>query len=301
MTTNSCSKEEVKSKKEKVRRERFPTGVRRPVSPLTLSLLTFALLLFFWPAVGQGQSSYRRDRTDRSRRDVATGQDPARSKSGRPEISGRPEASKSQTAGGATATPAGRITGPTEPNVTAKSADRRSSRPVEKPQVPSAGQDAQWAKYEVILQRNMFSRQRVPIRLKEAVKEAPRAMPNPESYFLLKGVVQENSQFIAFVEDKQTGSVLRLRQGDRVARGTIKSLNLDGVEYQLADKTTAVSMGFDLEGRHGAVTAGDLAGYTPMAAPAASGATTSPQAAPAADEAAILQRLMEQRKQQLGQ
>ena len=59
-------------------------------------------------------------------------------------------------------------------------------------------------------------------------------MPNPESYFLLKGVVQENNQFIAFVEDKQTGSVLRLRQGDRVARGTVKSLTLDGLEYELA-------------------------------------------------------------------
>jgi hypothetical protein len=290
MMTNSCSKEKVKSKKEKVRRERFPTGVARAVSPLTFSLLTFALLLFVWPTVSQGQSSYRRDRTDRSRRDVPPGQDPARSKSG------RPEASKAQTAA-----PAGRITGSAEPNAAPKSTDRRSSKPVEKPRVPSAGQDELWAKYNLILQRNMFSRKRVPIRLVNDQPDPPKIIPNPESYFLLKGVVQENNQFIAFVEDKQTGSVLRLRQGDRVARGTIKSLNLDGVEYELADKTTAVSMGFDLEGRHGAVTAGDLASYAPTVAPAASGATTSPQAAPSADDAAILQRLMEQRKQQLGQ
>jgi len=126
-------------------------------------------------------------------------------------------------------------------------------------------------------------------------------MPNPESYLLLKGVTQENNQFIAFVEDKQNGSVLRLRQGDHVARGTIKSVNLDGLEYQLGDQTTSVSMGFDLEGRHGAVTAGDLANYSATALSASPGSSTGPQAAPSADEAEILKRLMENRKQQLGQ
>lgn len=162
-------------------------------------------------------------------------------------------------------------------------------------------QDEQWAKYDIILTRNMFSRQRIPPPSGEPIVEPPKPMPNPESYLLLKGVAQENNQFIAFVEDKQSGSVLRLRQGDHVARGTIKSVNLDGLEYQLGDQTTSVSMGFDLEGRHGAVTAGDLASYSPTAAAAVQGASTGQPAAPPADEAEILKRLMEQRKQQLGQ
>ena len=276
----------------------------RPVAwgtRITLVATAVALVLASWPTVGRGQSSSRRDRTDRSRRDSSTGQDPARSRSTRPEASGRTEASKSQTVGVAAALQPGRITGPVEPNVAAKPDESRSSRSSERSRGRSAGQDEQWAKYEIVLQRNMFSRQRVPFRPQEPVVERPRVMPNPESYFLLKGVVQENNQFIAFVEDKQTGSVLRLRQGDRVARGTIKSLNLDGLEYELADKTTPVSMGFDLEGRHGAVTAGDLASYMPMAAPTVQGAATGPQAAPPADEVEILKRLMEQRKQQLEQ
>jgi hypothetical protein len=161
-------------------------------------------------------------------------------------------------------------------------------------------QDEQWAKFDIILTRNMFSRDRIPARRGPVVEEK-KFMPNPESYFLLKGVVQENKQFIAFVEDKQSGSVLRLHEGDKVARGTIKSLNLDGLEYQLADKTTTVSLGFDLEGGHGAVTAGDLASFSPTAAPAGKGQSTGGQAAPSAGEAEILKRLMEQRKQQLGQ
>jgi hypothetical protein len=162
-------------------------------------------------------------------------------------------------------------------------------------------QDEQWAKYDIILARNMFSRDRIPKRKRDAMVEPPKNMPNPESYFLLRGVTQENSQFIAFVEDKQSGSVLRLHQGDHVARGTVKSVNLDGLEYQLADKTTPVSLGYDLEGGRGAVTAGELASLSQTAAPAAQGQSAGSPAAPSANEAEILKRLMEQRKQQLGQ
>lgn len=125
--------------------------------------------------------------------------------------------------------------------------------------------------------------------------EPPKIMPNPESYLLLKGIAQENQQFIAFVEDKRTGSVLRLRQGDPVARGLVKSLYLDGLEYEFQGKTIAVHMGSDLEGGFGAVTAGDLASFTPLATPAA-----GPAPAPSADEAEILQRLMQQRQQEMG-
>ena len=158
---------------------------------------------------------------------------------------------------------AGRITKSAEPSPAPRPVERRSS--------PRADRGEQWAKYSIILDRNMFSRQRVkPLPPGAVVKERPRVMPNPESYFLLKGVVQENNQFIAFVEDKRTGSVLRLRQGDTVARGLVKSLNLDGLEYQFQDKTIPVTMGSDLEGGSGALTAGDLASYSATAAPAAS-------------------------------
>jgi hypothetical protein len=123
-------------------------------------------------------------------------------------------------------------------------------------------------------------------------------MPDPESYFLLRGVVQQDNQFIAFVEDKRTGTVLRLREGDTVARGMVKSLNLDGLQYQFQDKTISVTMGSDLEGGSGALTASDLASFSALAAPAAS---STGSVAPSADEAEILKRLMEQRQQQLGQ
>jgi hypothetical protein len=135
-------------------------------------------------------------------------------------------------------------------------------------------------------------------------------VPNPESHFVLKGIVQENNEFIAFIEDTQAGTVLRLRQDDRVARGAIKRLSLDEIEYQFEERTTAIKLGYDLEGRLGPVAASVAAPQPAVTAPAAQtppGAATppagqTPAAAPATgDEAEILKRLMEQRKQQLGQ
>jgi hypothetical protein len=158
-------------------------------------------------------------------------------------------------------------------------------------------QDENWTPFEIILKRNMFSRQRVPERVEGPRPDPITIVPNPESYLLLKGIVQEDQQFIAFVEDKRTGSVLRLHEGDSVARGTVKSLTLDSLEYEFQDQTTLVHLGLDLEGRGGAITAGDLSSFMPMTSSSGS-STPSP---PSADEAEILKRLMEQRRQQMGQ
>jgi hypothetical protein len=159
-----------------------------------------------------------------------------------------------------------------------------------------------WARYEIILQRNIFSRNRRPFRLQreEERPAEPVTLPDPESYYLLKGIVQEDGAFIAFVEDKRDGSVLRLREGDRVARGTVESFSLDGLAYRMEEEVTRVMLGSDLQGGYGAVTATDLmdwSGTSATPAPAGSGETP----APSADEAEILRRLMEQRRQQLGQ
>ncbi len=267
---------------------------------LTLMAIAAALVIASWPATGRSQSSSRRDR-ERFRRDDPRSSGSTRPDFGRPQSSTGPGSTKVESArrDGATQTKpdaarpgtaqptTGRITKPAEPNAAPRPVERRAPRRVV--------QDEQWKKYEIITQRNMFSRQRVPVRQQEQMVERPRVMPNPESYLLLKGVAQENNQFIAFVEDKRTGSVLRLRQGDPVARGMVKSLSLDGLEYEFQGKAVAVRMGSDLEGGTGAITAADLASYTPSAAPAAGSAP-----APTADEAEILKRLMEKRQQEMG-
>ena len=101
-----------------------------------------------------------------------------------------------------------------------------------------------WARYQIILDRNIFSRQRGPIRRPEDDEE-PReiVMPNPESYLLLRGVVQEDGTFIAFVEDTRSAEILRLHKGDSVARGVIAALNLDVLEYEWEGRKIAVRIG----------------------------------------------------------
>lgn len=172
---------------------------------------------------------------------------------------------------------------------------------------PGLSQDAAvpkkdaWENYQIILQRNIFSRQRGPLvdRSQRRQMDTPPP-PNPESYYVLKGIVQENSVFIAFIEDTQRSQIFKVREGDSVARGKIKALNLDTIEYQFEDRVVKVAIGKDLEGGSGTITLNQMyelsQAYTPTSQEAAEESST-----PSADEAEILKQLMERRRQQLGQ
>jgi len=159
-----------------------------------------------------------------------------------------------------------------------------------------------WADYEVILNRNMFSRQR-GARQRERRDEERRevVMPNPESYFKLKGIVQEDGQFIAFLEDTRSNSVLKLRQGDAVARGTVKALTLDTIQYQRDDQVTTVQLGYDLEGGQGAVTMNELMEWSQTTSTPSTKPQETSSETPTGEAADILKQLMERRRQELGQ
>jgi hypothetical protein len=158
-----------------------------------------------------------------------------------------------------------------------------------------------WAAYKVIVERNIFSRQRGarPERPDRGGVRTPPA-PNPESYYLLKGIVQENGVFIAFLEDTQRGRILRVRDGDSVARGKVKISNLDTIEYQFEDRTVTVAMGNDLEGGQGAITLTQMYELSQAYSTTPQEGTTE-SSGPSADEAEILKQLMERRQQQIGQ
>lgn len=165
----------------------------------------------------------------------------------------------------------------------------------------ATGRQDAWEKYQIILQRNIFSRQRGSIRQREVDERPGRVVtPSLESYFLLKGIVQEDSKFIAFIEDNRGGGILRLREGDSVARGIIKALNLDSIVYQLEDRTVTVTIGHDLEGGHGAITITQLYEWSQTSSAAPKEGATQ-QSSTSEDDADILRQLMERRQQQIGQ
>ncbi len=88
-----------------------------------------------------------------------------------------------------------------------------------------------WAQFQIIIERNIFSRQRGRRRREQTKEpERPRYVPTPESKIVLKGIVNQNGSFVAFFED--SGSMLYVQAGDAVARGTVQALTLDHVVFQ---------------------------------------------------------------------
>jgi len=161
-----------------------------------------------------------------------------------------------------------------------------------------------WANYEIILQNNIFSRDRRPkvVDQPETRPEPEEVVVSPESYYRLKGLVQEDGAFIAFIEDTRYNNVLQLREGESVARGIVKNLTLDSLEYEYNDKTVGVQIGRDLEGGFGAVTQSELMqwGGTQTTSGSDSTSTSTPSEPATGDEADILEQLRQRRQQQLG-
>ncbi len=153
-----------------------------------------------------------------------------------------------------------------------------------------------WEDYEVLVRRNMFSRQRSPRSVEGPVRPEVVTVeaPSPERYVLLRGVVRSGDEFIAFLEDMRTGEVIRARAGDEVVRGRVAEVTLDGVRYVREDTETEVPIGENLEKSNvspAAQAAGEATGSGEQA-------IVAPETGPAAD---LLERLRQRRQEELGQ
>ena len=185
-----------------------------------------------------------------------------------------------------------------EPSVPAGNQQLTAPRDSQEPINPADS----WDTYRIVVERNMFSRQRGPRvdRRRRQVPVAPPA-PDPESYVVLKGIVQEDGAFIAFLEDTQSGQILRVRQGESVVRGKIKALTLDSIEYEFEDKTTTVTMGLNLQGGRDGIAFTGMYELSQTSSTTSAEGTTESSAPSSEDEAEILRQLMERRQQQVGQ
>jgi hypothetical protein len=77
----------------------------------------------------------------------------------------------------------------------------------------------------------------------------PGAPGGPDTLFILRGVVGEDGQFTAFVEDTTAKSVLELAAGAPLGRGRIKSIDADAIEYEAPGTSKRVEVGQDLSGK----------------------------------------------------
>jgi hypothetical protein len=124
-----------------------------------------------------------------------------------------------------------------------------------------AAKEPVWDDYKIILERNMFSRNRMPP-VDNKVPIVTRPPANPESFYILRGITSENSVYWVFLQDNKQGGMLQKRVGDDVARGKIKSvLGLDSIEFQMGETTKTIQMGYDLEGGKGKIDVRDVSNF----------------------------------------
>ncbi|MDB5321779.1 MAG: hypothetical protein JWN40_3410 [Phycisphaerales bacterium] len=77
----------------------------------------------------------------------------------------------------------------------------------------------------------------------------PGAPAGPEASFVLKGIVEAEARFTAFIEDKSAKRVASVGVGEAIALGRIKSINLDAIEYEgTGGATRRIEVGRNLMG-----------------------------------------------------
>ena len=148
--------------------------------------------------------------------------------------------------------------------------------------------------FAILSQKNIFMRDRQPppdpSRWQHRQPDPPRVYtPEPAAKsFVLRGVVIEDNELHAYVENTRTGEVTRLLPGDAIADGHCVNIVIDAIAYEQNGNVQWIDVGENLLGS-------TVAAPPPTTAPA--GSTTAPSGAGTSDPAlsSIEQRLRERR------
>lgn len=165
------------------------------------------------------------------------------------------------------------------------------------------GDDAQfWDNYGVLVEQNIFSRQRGRALRRDDDKQKEPPAPAPESYFVLKGIVRQNEEYVAFLEDTRMGATIRARTGDSIARGRLKSLTLDNIEFELDSETIKIEIGDNLQGKAptSPVTYDELIEWSQSSSESSEKQTSGQEEGQSSEDEEILRRLMERRRREIG-
>lgn len=107
-----------------------------------------------------------------------------------------------------------------------------------------------WDRYKVLVQRNMFSKERG--RPREEVRvERKRDVPPPpriESDLVLIGVVQKDGAPAAIVENRVSGKIVTVKPGDSIGAGAIKVISLDSIDFEIDGILSVIKIGSTLAG-----------------------------------------------------
>jgi hypothetical protein len=101
-------------------------------------------------------------------------------------------------------------------------------------------------RYGVLYEHDIFlrDRRRAPTR----VATSRPMFETPEQAFVLTGIVFEDGEYHAYLEDLARGQSLKLRIGDSIARGQIEDILIDAIQYGWQGGEAWVGIGNNLTG-----------------------------------------------------
>lgn len=114
-----------------------------------------------------------------------------------------------------------------------------------------------WQEYRVIVERNIFLKQRGPRAepLSASLSDLPQLAPPrpmpiylPESSLVLTGIIRRGGEHIAFLEETRTGVTSRLGIGDPVGDGRIAHIALDRLVFERNGQSAEIEVGRCLDG-----------------------------------------------------
>ena len=150
---------------------------------------------------------------------------------------------------------------------------------------PLPGQEARtWDRYRILVDRNMFLRDRSRARPVAAPRtaEAPPAPADSDQRLVLRGVARRDGVHVAFFENTRAETLVNVRAGDAIGQGRAKAIRIEGVEYERGGKVRTVLIGTTLAGGAPPALAARAKPPAPKAPSAARPrATTGPASAPA--------------------
>ena len=115
--------------------------------------------------------------------------------------------------------------------------------------------------YGPLSEHNIFSSVRPVVKTPPAASTSRPAAPprTAEESLVLRGIALESDGAVrAYVEDVDTGKILKLAVGDSVGRGKVTAIDLEAVEYTRPSGPIWIEAGADFTGRQVIAIPGDI-------------------------------------------
>ncbi|MEX0775581.1 MAG: hypothetical protein WD042_07680 [Phycisphaeraceae bacterium] len=138
-----------------------------------------------------------------------------------------------------------------------------------------------WERYDVVVQRNIFTRVHSSGRTSRRVVTPPAPELPAARYWVLSGTALTSDERVAFLENTRTGATVRAHEGDATEAGRITQVDRDSIELDANGQRSTVAIGLTLDGREPLTTAPTAA---PATVPTMPAAATSPASVPGSSD-----------------